>query len=281
MRFEIEHVTSYAYSRAVALGSHILRLQPRCDGAQRLLSFACAIEPEPSVISEYLDLEGNVVMHAWFSGKTRDLRITSTLTAESLRTNPFDYVPESSFAGLPAAYPADRAALLAPYREAGEVGSEVIALADRLAAAAHFEPLGFLWTLNTYLHQKFEREIHEDSGVQAPELTLSRRRGACRDLAALFIAICRQKGIACRFVSGYQASPEKELDRRYGHAWAEVYIPGGGWRGYDPSHGLAVADGHVAVAAACCLDGTSPVAGTFYGADVESRMDVDLSIQVQ
>jgi transglutaminase-like putative cysteine protease len=280
MLFEIEHVTAYAYSEAVTLGAHILRLRPRCDGAQRVVSFTCVIEPEPSVVSESLDLEGNLVTYAWFSGRTRALRIVSTLRAETLRTNPFDYVPETAFAGLPVAYPEDQAALLKPHRETSENGAEVAALADELAAAAHFEPLAFVWILNRYLHQKFEREIREEAGVQAPQLTLRRRRGASRDLAALFVAVCRQKGIACRFVSGYQARSEREGDQRFPHAWAEVYVSGGGWRGYDPSHGLAVADGHVAIAAACSLERTASIEGTYYGANAESRMKVDLTVRV-
>ncbi|MGB7934938.1 MAG: transglutaminase-like domain-containing protein [Gammaproteobacteria bacterium] len=103
---------------------------------------------------------------------------------------------------------------------------------------------------------------------QPPEVTLDRGRGACRDLAVLFITMCRLQGIAARFVSGYQARAETEHPRRYLHAWPEVYLPGGGWRGYDPGHGDAVA-------------GAAPIEGSFYGAGASSSLEYELNIKTR
>jgi len=95
----------------------------------------------------------------------------------------------------------------------------------------------------------------------------------------LFIAICRIQGIAARFVSGYQAHAETPRERRYLHAWAEVYISGGGWRGYDPSHGSAVTNAHVAVAASCLPAGAMPVDGSYFGKGVRAGMEFELDVR--
>ena len=102
--------------------------------------------------------------------------------------------------------------------------------------------------------------------------------GACRDLAVLLIDACRSVGLATRFVSGFQQG-DREQDRRDLHAWAEVYIPGAGWRGFDPTHGLAVADRHVPLAAGAVPESASPVTGSFRGNGVSSVMETELEIQ--
>jgi len=109
-------------------------------------------------------------------------------------------------------------------------------------------------------------------------IALRRKEGACRDLAVLFMDICRSLGLAARFVSGYKYSPDTP-DQHELHAWAEVYLPGAGWRGYDPSWGLAVADHHVALAAGPAPQDAMPVTGTFRGTDVLSSLDYSVEIE--
>jgi transglutaminase-like putative cysteine protease len=124
-----------------------------------------------------------------------------------------------------------------------------------------------------------EVTIREESEPQAPGMILAQRYGACRDLAVLFMDACRALGLGARFVSGYQEGDPDQEGRRL-HAWAEVYIPGGGWRGYDPTHGPAVADRHVAVAAGMHPTFAAPITGTFRGTGVSSRMQADIQLSV-
>ena len=179
----------------------------------------------------------------------------------------------------PFAYSQHEVPALAACRACGTAAPAVIELAADLARQAGNNTLAFLDTLSRFLHTAFEKTIRDQGAPQSPELTLAQRRGACRDLTLLFIALCREQGLAARFVSGYQARSETRGKRRYLHAWPEVYIPGGGWRGYDPGHGTAVADAHVALTAACSPAWTLPIEGSCYGAVGNSEMHFDLSIR--
>jgi len=279
MLFDIQHVTAYQYDKPVRLAPHLLRLSPRTDGNQRLLDFSCTITPRPVLQSNILDPEGNLVMRLWFDCSTTALRIVSSSRTETLLENPYGYIMDGDATRLPMSYQPADARMLAACRDPGTLAPEVAALATDIAGQAKLNTLDFLVTLNRHLYSEFAREIRHRGAPQNPELTLARRAGACRDLAVLFIALCRSQGIAARFVSGYQAHAEVPRERRYLHAWVEVYIPGGGWCGYDPSHGTAVADGHVAVAASCHASGVMPVSGSFYGNGVSSAMEFELSIR--
>lgn len=279
MRFEVRHTTTYTYDRPVYLGPHIVRLLPRSDGMQRLLDFDCAVSPEPAMQSAILDATGNAVVRLWFSGTTTELGITVHSQTETLTANAFGYIVDAPATRLPVSYAAHERPHLEVYGETGKAVPAVADLARRLARKSRGHTLDFLNALNSFLYTEFEREIREHGPPHEPARTLVRRRGACRDLAMLFIAVCRTRGIAARFVSGYQAHAQSGRKRRYLHAWPEVYIPGGGWRGFDPSHGTAVTDAHVVVAAAGTAAGTLPIEGTFYGDGAQSRMDFELSIQ--
>jgi transglutaminase-like putative cysteine protease len=281
MHFEIEHVTTYSFNRPVHLGPHILRLTPRCDGSQQLLEYSCEVSPRPSLQSSVLDAEGNVVTRLWFIGETPELRIASTFRLDTLQDNPYDYLLETPATSLPMPYNEREAPLLAAYRYPGAPPRRVISLAMQLARRTDRNTLAFLEGLKDMLHRDFEREIRPTGPPQSPEVTLERGRGACRDLAVLFITICRLEGIAARFVSGYQARAETEHPRRYLHAWPEVYLPGGGWRGFDPSHGSAVANAHVAVAAASNAADAAPIEGSFYGTDASSSLEYELGIRTR
>jgi transglutaminase-like putative cysteine protease len=280
VRFDVVHETRYTYSMPVSLGPHVLRLRPREDGAQRLISFAIDLSPQPSLLSNSVDAEGNPVIHAWFIGTTDQLRITSSFSVEVLRANPFDYVPDLTFGGLPATYANSMARMLSPYRDPPDAPA-VHDFARSIAARAEGSALAFLDALNYAVHHEFERAIRDDGGpARAAAETLRTRKGACRDLTVLFIEAARSLGFAARFVSGYRRGDLSRPDRHL-HAWPEVFIPGGGWRGWDPVEGLAVADTHVALAAAATQVDTMPVEGTFYGTGATSKLFYRLQIQVQ
>ena len=278
MQFNIRHITTYHYDRPVHLGPHIVRLKPRDDGRQRLLDYQCAVTPEPVLQSDVLDAAGNQVTRLWFSGTTTELNITTTTRIDTLNKSAYDYIVDTPATGIPIAYCESERPYLAVYAERDNPPPRITELAASLARQTKYNTLVFLNSLNSYLHTEFEREIRERGPPQSPGLTLARRRGACRDLTMLFITLCRNQGIAARFVSGYQAHAETLRDRRHLHAWPEVYIPGGGWRGYDPSHGTVVVDAHVSLAAARTAAAAMPVDGSFYGDGAQSGMDFEVSI---
>ena len=139
--------------------------------------------------------------------------------------------------------------------------------------------MGFLDRLNHELFSGFSH-IHRETGApQSPAATLQSRNGACRDLTVLFVDCCRAEGIAARFASGYQKG-DLQSERRHLHAWPEVYLPGAGWRGFDPTHGTAIADAHVTIAAAAHARDTMPVRGSFRGDGVDSTLDYTVEIEV-
>lgn len=279
MRFDIRHTARYRYSAPVTLGAHVLRLRPRCDGSQELLSFECDVTPAPSLRCEALDEEGNVVNNLWFTGETPQLEVTARMAVQTLRENPFDYVPSLDFSALPMRYPSAQAAALSRYRQARESSAEVVELADRLAANAENNPIAFLDALNLYLHENIAHEARPGGGIKATQMTLHEGKGASRDVAALFMAVCREQDFAARYVIGYQADPPFDDEAQSVHAWPEVFVPGGGWRGYDPSRGLAVAAAHVALAANIDPLNVVPVEGTYFGSAFESDIEVEIDIQ--
>lgn len=282
MQLEIWHSTRYEFSDAVFLEPHVLRFQPRADGAQTLLEFSLELDPLPAGMSASLDAAGNTVTHVWFDGLHRSLSIVARATVEMLRENPFDYLPDQCRSRLPVFYAAESDSLR-PYLHRNPHGlgepDQVAIFASRMRDAARGELVPLLTSLNNTIFDRFETVRRTEPGVWLPERTWRERCGACRDLAALFIDVCRALGIAARFVSGYEESDslgDGEL-----HAWAEVYIPGAGWRGYDPARGLAVAQSHVAVAAAATAAGTAPVTGTFRGSGVTSVFEAEVHVERQ
>ncbi|MGZ8219642.1 transglutaminase family protein [Methylomagnum sp.] len=280
MRFAVEHTTRYRYDQPVWLGPHDIRLRPRHDGSQRLLSFSLSIEPTPTRLSEQLDPDGNVVTRCWFQVPCDSFTVRTAFTAETIRANPFDYWPDPGGERLPMILPEGLARRLAAYlAPPSGIHPEVVRLANGLAEASGYNPLDFLARLNGFLFNEFERVIRKDGDPYPPHRSLAERRGACRDLSLLFIDACCAVGIPARFVSGYGQGWE-ERPERYMHAWPEVFVPGGGWRGYDPTLGLAVLERHVAVAAAADFSDAAPISGGFSGGS-SVGMDAKISIQMR
>lgn len=277
MHIEVEHLTHYEYDAPVRLGPQTLRLRPRGGGPLREIAHCLEIDPPPAWRTDTLDAAGNGVIRIGFEGETRQLRIGSRLAVET--GIPADYVPRLEAARcLPIRYAPDEAALMAPYLADPEPA--VADLAERLRRTSAADPLVYLDLANRWLHDTIEREIRPDGAARPPAETLALGRGACRDQTVLFMALCRSQGLAARFVSGYQDRSALETERRYLHAWPEVYLPGAGWYGYDPTRGLPAADGHVPLAAAPQAEGTMPVEGSYWGR-AGSRLDFDLVIRVQ
>ena len=278
MKLSLRHRTGYRFDRPVFLEPHVVRLRPRADGTLRLIETALDIDPLPAVRAENLDLEGNAVTEAWFDGKTDHLMIESRSTIETLRTDPFKFLLNGSAGTLPYTYPADWNSRLSAYRKASaQVSPAVQALALAAAEEAEQRRDRFPAVLTDRIHEAHRVEYREDGAPRDPDATLALQSGACRDLAVLFVECCHSVGLAARFVSGY-AHVDDSTDQEF-HAWAEVYLPGGGWRGYDPTLGLAVADRHVVVAAAANPLDAAGISGTFRGS-AASRIETAVEISL-
>ena len=277
MRFEVRHLTRYIYQRPVLLEPLIVRLRPRSDIFQRLVSFDLAVDPQPEGMSEMVDAEGNALSQVWFVGLAPELALRTSFAVDTLRTNPYDYIvldPDSL--RVPMGYDeADRRAL-AHYLDPPDDPDVQAFAKDVLAASGGATSfLGELCQRTSSMTQEVRPTGHAMPAGQ----TLTLGRGACRDMAVLFIEACRAVGIAARFVTGYEMSDASGNERDL-HAWAEVYLNGAGWRGYDPSQGLAVADRHVAVAAAAGPAEAAPTSGSFRGTNVASTMETLITVKV-
>jgi transglutaminase-like putative cysteine protease len=278
MLFHVTHATRYAYSKRVHLEPHVLRVRPRANGTQRLIRFDLQIEPKPLGATDCLDLEGNSVVELWFEGLTSSLTIVAAMEVETLRRNPFDFLVEPRCRRLPMLYPASEEERLRAYTAGANGRGAVFDLANLTAREAGGETVPFLIQLAERIKKLCAWTLREEGDPLPPKETLERRTGSCRDLAVLFIAACREQGIAARFVTGYHAG-RQESGERHLHAWAEAYVPGGGWRGFDPTHGLAVAEEHVAIAASADFRGAAPISGSLRGEEVSSTMRSEIDIR--
>ena len=278
MKFEILHEIIYRYTSPVFFEPHTLYLRPREDPSQKLLGFDIALDPQPILNTWEIDSFGNQSYHAWFQGLTDHFTIRSRSEVEISRANPFDYLVETGCQKLPVRYRPEMKPILASYQLNGKHSPAAESFSEMIAERVDHQTVPFLLELAREIASEF-KIVHRLDGDPWPSLkTLEKRTGACRDLSVLFMDCCRAQGLAARFTSGYYEGdpdkPEKEL-----HAWCEVYLEGGGWRGFDPTAGLAVAETHIPVAAAHSSKMIAPVLGAFRGNDVSASMKTKVSIR--
>lgn len=286
MQFKVVHSTHYHYGQPVTLQPHIIRLHPRTDAAQTVRSFQLTITPEPLQMSPVIDLDGNHLLKVWFnSAPVTSLVVQTEAEILTHRTNPFDFLLEPWAAQLPWDYPLSWLGQLQPYlmgqppNHARSLDPTAIALAHDLCHDVNGHPLQFLSELNQRIYHSCQHLIRDTGDPFLPSITWAKQAGSCRDFTVLFMEVCRAIGIAARFVSGYQAG-DPDASERHLHAWAEVYLPGAGWRGYDPTHGLAVSEGHVALVASAIPSHAAPVTGAVAPGGVPATLDSTLTMQV-
>jgi transglutaminase-like putative cysteine protease len=272
LHFQILHESLYRYDVPVALGSHLLRLTPRATEV-RLSSQSLVIEPEPSTWSHEIDVFGNAVTRVNFIGTTERLRIESQLVLDT--SSPLPLIAQ--LPQLPLLPPPwDE---LAAYRHS-VVHPSVQHFAESLSSQVGRDPIRYLDHLTRTLHARIEHQVRASGNAYAAELTLESGRGACRDTTRLFLDACRCLGLPGRFASGYQAQAQTPDGQRHLHAWAEIFLPGIGWSGWDATHGVRVGEGHVALCAAPSQAATMPIEGGFFfqGAVVNSTLDHSVRI---
>jgi uncharacterized protein (DUF2126 family)/transglutaminase-like putative cysteine protease len=280
IRVALNHKTSYRYAKPAWLSPQVIRLRPAPHCRTAISSYSLKIKPEPHFINWQQDPYGNRLARLVFPKQTKIFSVEVDLIAEMTVINAFDFFMEKEAEKFPFAYDAVLKRELLPYLEAIPAGPR---MKDFLAAVCkkNVATIDYLVELNQKLCGLIKYLIRLEPGIQTPEETLALSSGSCRDTSWLLVQALRHLGLAARFVSGYliQLKPDvASLDGPSGasvdftdlHAWAEVYLPGAGWIGLDPTSGLLTAEGHIPLA--CSADPTSAAAITgfcsFVDADV-------------
>ena len=277
----LHHVSDYRYDKPVQLGPQTVRLRPAPHCRTRILSYSLDVTPAEHFVNWQQDPQSNHLARLVFPETTEHFRVTVDLTAELSVINPFDFFLAPEAEQWPFSETDDEALKreLAPYRR---VSALTPALTHYLEAVSKAKrpTIDFLVDINQRLFIDIAYTIRLEPGVQTPDETLSKRSGSCRDSAWLMVQMMRHLGVAARFVSGYliQLTPDvKSVDGPNGpdadftdlHAWCEVYLPGAGWVGLDPTSGLFAGEGHLPLAASPEPSSAAPISGLVDDAECE------------
>ena len=267
----LHHRSQYTYDRPVGHSPHVVRLRPAPHCRTPILSYSLRVLPKKHFLNWQQDPFSNYLARLVFLAKAGELLVEVDLVAELAVYDPFDFFLEASAEKFPFNYEPSLKKELAPFLEAAPAGA---LFADYLRAIRR-EAMGtndFLVHLNQRLWKDIKYLIRLEPGVQTPEATLQLRSGSCRDTGWLLVQLLRHLGLAARFVSGYliQLTPDvKSLDGPSGaeadftglHAWCEVYLPGAGWIGLDPTSGLLAGEGHIPLACTPEPSSAAPITG--------------------
>jgi uncharacterized protein (DUF2126 family)/transglutaminase-like putative cysteine protease len=267
----LNHKTHYRYDRPVTLGPQIIRLRPAPHCRTPILAYSLKVLPEKHFINWQQDPQSNYLARLIFPEPTTQLFVQVDLIAEMGVFNPFDFFLEPYAEESPFSYESTLARDLRPYLETGPPGPELSRFLARVPRAT-MRTIDFLVGLNQRVKDEVGYVLRMEPGVQSSEETLRLRNGSCRDSAWLLVEVMRHLGLAARFVSGYLIQLQADVKPLEGpagpvadftdlHAWAEVYLPGAGWIGFDPTSGLLAGEGHIPLA--CTPDATSaaPITG--------------------
>ncbi len=267
-RYKILHRTFYNFSAPVRLDPHTLLIRPREGPELHIESSRLEISPA-ATLRWHRDVEDNSVAIASFDTPTSQLSIESEVIIQQYNSAPLDFLVDDYARDYPFSYTAGDRLILAPYmnlavRRAGDTLDQW--LTNLWKPGDRPQTYTLLQSISSRIHTGLVYQRREEPGVQNAEDTLSQSTGSCRDFAHLFVEAARRLGLAARFVSGYLHLPPSATDFGSTHAWAEVYLPGAGWKGFDPTLGEIAGTNHFAVAVARSPDSVPPVAGAFYGA---------------
>jgi uncharacterized protein (DUF2126 family)/transglutaminase-like putative cysteine protease len=275
----LNHVTSYRYDHAINLGPQIIRLRPAPHCPTRVVSYSLRILPEPHFINWQQDPQANYLARLVFPEKTTEFRIEVDLVVEMSVINPFDFFLEPYAEKIPFSYAPELQNELSPYRKKLPISPLLQKFLDDTPRKSTRSE-DFLVAINQRLSQLISYTIRMEPGVQSPEQTLRLGSGSCRDTSWLLVQALRHLGLAARFVSGYLiqlTADQKSLDGPSGppadftdlHAWCEVYLPGAGWIGLDPTSGLFAGEGHIPLSCTPEPASAAPVSGMMDPAEVE------------
>jgi len=266
-RFKIIHRTYYNYLDDVELGTHNLLLRPRENHELRIESFTLNITPKAKVLW-HLDVEDNSVAVANFTTRTQQLFVESEVIIQHYNESPLDFIVSDYAINYPFKYLTNDNFILSSYMILPNEETRTILNNWTYNIYKYNEKIQtftLLQKLTTYIFKNFTYKVREEAGVQTAKQTLNYGSGSCRDFAFLFMETVKCLGLATRFVSGYLYAPLMSHVVGSTHAWAEVYIPGGGWIGFDPTIGTIVGADHIAVAVSRLPDNVPPISGSFVG----------------
>ena len=283
----LNHKTRYDFDRPVSLSPHVVRLRPAPHCRTPIRSYSLKIEPEAHFINWQQDPYGNFQARLVFPEKTRCLSVEVEVIADMTVINPFDFFIEEYAEDFPFRYEDSLHKELEPYLHCSQEGERFTKLLESISRKKR-RTIDVLVEINQRLQQDISYLVRMEPGVQTPEETLEKAKGSCRDSAWLMVQVLRHLGLAARFASGYLvqlASDEKSLDGPSGpeadftdlHAWCEVYLPGAGWVGLDPTSGLFASEGHIPLACTPEPSSAAPISGFTDECEVEFSFANDVS----
>jgi transglutaminase-like putative cysteine protease len=264
MILRVEHTLHYSYSNPVSLTPHTIYLTPKASPTQEIRHYELDIQPVPSLLFKNIDVEGNAQFVAFFNTSCQELSIKASFEIESQEFNPYHFIYFPFDAEkIPFKYPEKEFSLLQPYLTQDGITTLVHQFSRQIAAEANWKTTDFLVKIAKHIRENFKYEKRLEGAANSPEKTLLTKDGTCRDYAVLMIAACKSLGIAARFVSGYCYG--YELQAHELHAWVEVYLPGAGWRGFDPTAGVITNNQYITLASSSQAELINPITGSFRG----------------
>ena len=280
-RIQIRHLTRYHYAEPITLLPHTLHLRPRDGHDIRVQSSRLEINPKFQIRWKR-DIYDNSVAVVNFLEPAVDLVISSEVVVEHYEDQPLNFVLEDNARRFPFQYDPVERIDLAPYQSPVFPQDQPRIkdwIADICNPETSADTIDMLTAINHKIANQMQYVVREEPGVQSPATTLTTGRGSCRDFATLFIEICRLYGLASRFVSGYVLNETVAPWNTATHAWLEVFLPGSGWRGFDPTSGLLVSGDHIAVAVHRHPEAIPPVAGSFVGSgNAQPQLTVEVRV---
>ena len=278
-RIQISHITEYFYHVPVWFGPHRALLRPREGHDVHIES--SILETEPRAEVRWLrDIYGNSIAILTFAEPAAKLRLFSELVVANYEENPLDFLIDPYALSYPFQYSAEEQPELIPYRLPSHPRDFIVLrnwLSDLYTAGQVINTFDLLNALNTRIFERFQYSRREESGVQSPAQTISLGRGSCRDYAVLLMEAARHWGFGARFVTGYIRTDVGQHGST--HAWTEIYIPGAGWRGFDPTNNSFAGAEHVSVGVARDPEKACPVSGAWEGPrDAFDHMAVSVQV---
>lgn len=277
MKYIITHETEYKFSSDVFLEPHYLRFKPKITPYTELLSFNLQLSIAHAGLKEQVDAENNIIHLYWFEGLHPLLSIKSESVVLLQDHNPFDFLLyPSEFFKLPFTYSDKQREILAPALKTEKISASLVDYGKHILVNSEYNTISFITDITTKIHSDFIIESRIEGIPYEADVTFDLKRASCRDLSWMLIQLLRHFGIASRFVSGYfyiaTENPNFEL-----HAWVEVFLPGAGWIGLDPSNGILTGNAHITVSTSAMSENTMPVTGSIRGS-ATSKLSSELLI---